>query len=170
MIKYETMLSELYKGIDGLYEETTDYYRLWMRHVAQREVSRLNNGLKHKESTRYELRLELKTVGFGIYWYSVRFVKNGSRLVRLCKMIALPKTGQYTKANFKDATEWELNLILNAEEQLGRVRKQLKHLVSAHTSVLLSSKATGVKVKQIPISKRVNKIDLTIQDIKKQLI
>lgn len=171
MVNYEAVLKELYGAIDNLYTESSDFYRVWARSVAQRELSRKNNAVKHSEKTGYELRVEMKGVGFNVYWYEVRFVRAGrqGKLVRLAKMISVGANGFYGKEKFKNASEWELALIMNAEDQLGRIRNQLKNLVKAHTSILYAAKASGASIKGTPIKVRVEPINVTVSSIKKQL-
>lgn len=169
MIDYKGLQEELYKAIDGLYVLSSDYYRSWARQVAQRELARMTKGVSHRESTRYELRVEFNGSGFAIYWYEITFVKTSSRVIRLAKMISAPESGAYKKESFKHASEWELQLILNAEEYLAPVRNQLKNLLKAHRSILFAARAGGNKLTAVPIKNRVEKIQVSVQKLKKQL-
>jgi hypothetical protein len=169
MIKYEELIKNIYAAIDELYVQTSDQYMMWARMIAQRELSRKNNGLPQREKTGYDLRIELNGASFFIYWREVRFVKNGTKLIRLTKNLAVPRNYIYDKSKFKNASDWELDLIMLAEEYFSVTRKQLNHLMKAHTSILFAAKSSGTKITSTPIKNRVRQINVSVQSMKQKL-
>lgn len=83
--------------------------------------------------------------------------------------MSLPRTGKYTKAQFKAASEWELNLILEVEGHLNPIRNQLKHIMKAHYAIGNSVKASGDKFKAIKMKDRVTPSTVSIKHYKEKM-
>lgn len=176
MISKETavqaIIDEIYNEIDRLYYESRSVYERWMTLMARREVDRKNRRLEHDERTNYELKLEFKENSFSVRWLSVMFIRNQKtgRSQKIYKSVAVPVNGSYGRTKFPKASEWELEVILHAEEVLGPIRNQIKHLMKAHQSIIYACKSGHVNIEIKPLVTRVEKTELTIASIKERLI
>ncbi|WP_028865263.1 conjugative transfer protein MobI(A/C) [Psychromonas aquimarina] len=159
---------KLYSVIDSLYIDTVMYQEMWMAKIAKRELSLSDNDYKNNQAIKYQLRVEFSGSGFIIRWLTCKFVRNNSKVIRLTKAIAIPRNGMYSKDKFKDASEWELALILELENILGPIRNQLKHLMKCHISLRNASKAIGEKFDAIDIKHRVEIPTASIKGFKEK--
>lgn len=160
----------MYKQIDELYMEACIIQELWMRKVAERELSRKNDPARKTEETNYEFRLEFNGTSFRCRWMNIKFVRNGNKLIRVVKSLAVPEGGKYKMSQFKKADRWELEIIEQMEEPLARIRNTTKHLMKALVSLQYAAKAKGKKLKPIPIKERVTPTTHSIKKFKSQLI
>lgn len=166
----EEVRASIYKKIDELYDSAKIIQELWMRKIAQRELSRKDDASRREESTSYEFRLEFNGPTFVCRWIEVRFVRNGNRTTRLTKSIAVPRDGKYKSSQFKRAEDWELTIIEQMEEALSKIRNTNKNLMKAVIYVQYAAKANGEKLKPVPIKERVTPTSHSIKKFKSQLI
>ncbi|OEF08217.1 hypothetical protein A1QK_06485 [Vibrio genomosp. F10 str. 9ZD137] len=135
-------IQTIYRDLDDLYEETKFIFESWMRNIAEKEVRRSQRGDK-KERTNYQLSFEFHGSSFRIRWIYVRFVKNGERIIRIAKPLAIPRSHCYSKSKFKHAELWELDLICKIEEVLYPIRVKKSALMKAHQTLLRANKLVG---------------------------
>jgi len=168
---YIVLRDAVYSAIDALYEDAVLYQKIWMRQVAKKELElagKINSKLDDRTS--YQLRIELSGASFIIRWLHVKFTRNNGKLIRLNKAIAIPRNGKYTKANFGYAAEWELNMIVELEDQLAPIRFQLKHLMKAHKSIWYAARGVANNdLKIVSIRERVTPPDFSISKFKEKM-
>ncbi len=141
-------------------------YILQTVQIAERESNRQYGVNIQKESTNYELNLDFSGASFSVRWFNVGFVRNGTRVVRLRKSIAVPKNRRYTEANFKKAEPWELEIILQIESVMFPIRNQLISLMKAHYNILMAAKSGGIKINTMDLRERVTPKEISIKMFK----
>lgn len=166
---YLNIQNAIYSQIDDLYLETVLYQDMWMRKVAQRELSLSRNDYLNGKGIRYQLRVEFSESTFVIRWISCTFIHNSNRAVRVTKSIAIPRNGKYTKPQFKHASEWELDLILEVEKYLAPIRHQLKHIMKMHFALGNAFQTNGDKLIPLKIKDKVTPTTVSIKYYKKKL-
>ncbi|NGZ66580.1 hypothetical protein G6Z92_06220 [Vibrio aestuarianus subsp. cardii] len=166
---YIAIRDAIYAQIDAEYELARAVQELWMRKVAERELSRKKDASRRDESTNYEFRLEFNGASFNCRWIRVQFVKRGTKTIRVTKSIAIPKDGKYKISQFKYANEWESNIISQMEEALWPIRNSTKHLMKAMINVRYGAKSSGITLDSIAISDRVSPTTQSIQAYKRRL-
>ena len=126
-----TIVEEYYKAIQ--------WYNLWCRKIADRENKRKNKLISNSEKTKYELRIISSEKSFTIHWVEVLFVQDGNKKKRLTshvkQLVGNSSKGCYSPHSFKDACQWELELILHLETALMPIRKRVKHLSNIYRSL-----------------------------------
>lgn len=167
-MSFAAIQAAIYAQIDREYEGAKFVHSVWMRKVAERELSRRGDASRRTESTNYEFRLEYKGVSFICRWFRVQFVKRGSKTIRVVKAIAIPREGKYKRAQFKHAREWELEMIEEMEEVLYSHRSVVKNLMKSHFHLLAASKYSHEPLKSIPIKERVIPITASIKGYKEK--
>ncbi|BEI26550.1 conjugative transfer protein MobI(A/C) [Vibrio fluvialis] len=168
-MSYEAIQAAIYAQINEEYEMVRFTQMAWMRKVAERELSRRGDASRRTESTNYEFRLEYSGAAFLCRWFRIQFVKRGSKTIRVIKSIAIPKDGQYKRAQFKHAEEWELSMIEQIEEVVSKHRVSVKLLMKAHQSLLSAAKSCGEKLDTIQIKDRVEPLTTSIKGYKEKL-
>lgn len=170
-VKMQQILDGIYEELDSLYSKAMSLQEIWMRKIAEKEVSRRQRGMLGKEFTKFELRVEPNGQSFTVRWLSIRFVKHASRTkaTRIAKSISIPANGHYKKTQFKSADDWEIELCTNADAVLAQIRVQVKHLMRAHQSILLASKSAGINVQVKPQKERLSRTSVTIQKLKEKM-
>lgn len=158
---------EIYAQIDESYTTVYNAQRELMKMVAQRELARKVDASKKDETTNYEFRLEMSGVGFVCRWLNVKFYKNNGKIVRVVKSISLPKSLKYEKRQFAYAEDWELDLIIQIEEVVSKIRKYVRNLTKSHTNLIHASKSLGLEFNSIDIKHRIDLPKLSISEIKK---
>jgi len=160
----------LYSLIDQNYERAVQIQRVWMKKIAEREVRRTYSTERNKEKTNYEFRIELSTIGFACRWVRIQFVKHGLKITRVVHTVAMPESGKYRASQFKHAEPWELELITQMEESLGKIRSQVKLLTKAHQSLIASSKHSefAKPIQSVAIKHRVEPSPYSIKQFKSE--
>ncbi|MEZ9060492.1 conjugative transfer protein MobI(A/C) [Vibrio pelagius] len=158
---------EIYAQIDESYLTVYNTQRELMKLIAKRELSRKSDPTRKSELTNYEFRLEMSGVGFVCRWLNIKFYNNNGKTVRVVKSVAIPRSGKYEPQHFRFAEEWELELILQVEEVISLIRKYVRNLTKAHTSLICANKAIGIEFKTIDIKYRLDLPKLSIAEIKK---
>lgn len=162
--------TQIYRVIDGLYEEAVRLQMMWMKRVAERECLRSTRTDINDETTAYELRVEFNGAAFNVRWLHIQFVRRGTQTVRLSKSIAVPESGRYKITKFKHASEWELDLINSVESSLADIRYQMKHMMKSHQALIWASKIyPSNEIKSVAIKTRVEPSPYSIKKFKAQL-
>lgn len=166
------ILDAIYEEIDREYHRANEVYQNWMTVIAKREVERSQRKLDKSEKTNYELRLEFNGNAFTIRWLKVTFTRHhtSKRLTKLYENISIPEDGKYKKGKFPKADEWELKMVMYAEDALAPIRAKVKHLMKAHQNVIYAAKVMKSDVQVKPQVSRVDKTDLTIAKIKQRFM
>lgn len=160
----------IYKKIDDLFDDAQYLIMVWMKEVAKREKHREGTALGREERTNYEFRIELSGPSFRMRWFNVKFVKRAGKAVRITKPVSLGESDKVGSKKFPFAQDWEMELILNVEEQASKIRAQLKHLMKAHQSLTYAAKAAGISdFKPVPIKQRVTITKYSISEFKQKL-
>lgn len=159
----------IYTEIDSLFKVAESIRNVWMRAVAQRELNRNYSDWKNVENTNYELRIEQYGYTFRVRWHEIRFVRNGSKTIRLVKSLPIPVCGKYSASQFKKADEWEATLIRRMEDNYADIRYQLKHLSKAHCAIVWAAKKSQSELVVSDIASRVTRTTKTIQSIKESM-
>ncbi|GMQ49709.1 conjugative transfer protein MobI(A/C) [Vibrio sp. 10N] len=166
----QNILDAIYDEIDREYYRANEVYQNWMTVIAKREVERSQRKLDKSEKTNYELRLEFAGNSFALRWLKVTFTRHhtSKKLTKLYENISVPEDGRYKKGKFQKADEWELKMVMYAEEALSPIRVKVKHLMKAHQNVIYAAKSMNTDVQIKPQASRVEKTDLTIAKIKQR--
>lgn len=143
---YSDLQNHLYTAMNELYRKAKIRQQLWMRKIAKRELSFSADDYKNDLRIKYQLRIEFSGPSFIIRWFRYDFYRNGGKLVRVVKSVPSPKNGKYTKGHFKDASEWELDVILRLEFALSKIRAQTKILMDCHRAFLCAIKIENVDI------------------------
>ncbi len=168
MEQYETLQKNIYGSIDELYMEAVSVQEIWMMKVARKELSLSANDYREGQGTKYELRIDISGPSFILKWLSCDFHRNGKKIVRVARSISIPRNGKYTIANFKDASKWELDLILEMENHLAPIRNQTKHLMKCHFSLGWAVTASGNQMETSKIKDRVTAPTVSIKHYKEK--
>lgn len=160
--------ASIYQNLDELYEEAKVYIEIWMRKVAERELSRKQHTI-NKESTNYNLALEFNDVSFRLRWFHYQFVKTGSKTIRVTKSVAIPESLKYSASQFKYAEPWELELINQVEDAAYIIRHKVQNLMKMHRLLITGSKFVKEPLTITPSKDRVTKSTQSIKKYKEQL-
>ena len=145
----------IYSLVDSAYEDASITQSLWMNEVAKREVKRRQMKINGSEKTHYELRVEFSRYSFAVRWRQIYFKHINGKPTRMYKAVSQPGVNGYKRGCFNYASDWELELIMNCENQLHLIRKKLRQLGFIHKNLTLYSKEAGVDFTFIPIKDRV---------------
>ncbi|WP_413694440.1 conjugative transfer protein MobI(A/C) [Psychromonas sp. KJ10-2] len=148
---HSELQKNIYKAVDELYSDAVTYQEMWMRNIAKRELSLSSGDYQNGQELTISFPLIFQDSGFSMRWMKHRFIRNNNKLARLVKSISLPVSESTKKRSFKDASDWELSLILEVEEHLAPIRKELKHLMKMHLLLGYSVAASGGNFKAIKI-------------------
>lgn len=169
MIKtYKELQLNIYKAIDALYADATSYQEMWMIKIAKRELSLSKADYMNDLSIKYEFKIEFSEASFRLRWFHCRFVRNGGRVVRIARAIAVPRNGKYGSDRFKDASEWELDFILELEKYLCPIRNQLKFLMKMHLDLGRVQMICGEKLVPVRMKDRVEMPTVSIKYFKQK--
>lgn len=165
----QTIINAIYQEIDDLYSLSEALHGVWASSIAEREFNRNYSDSKNVERTNYQLRIEFNGITFRIRWFEVKFVRNGSRTIRISNAISIPESGRCKKNQFSKAQDWELLIIERMEDSFVRIRNQLKHLGKAHNSIIWASKSSNETLEVKEIKYRVSKNTRSIKAAKEKL-
>lgn len=139
----QKMLDEIYQQIEAQYEIALEVQQTWQSRLAMKEKTRADRGVAKSEVTHYNFVVAPSSKAFRCYWQHVKFVRQGTRFIRIEKQIPVPESGQCKLTQFKHAQEWELEFIKNMEKVLVNVRINVKYAMKIHRLLLTNAKLVG---------------------------